>query len=64
MKSGRKRLYGVPLVFHSFEELCEVNEIQIGWEFLYPSIFAGWLPLYLHVENAIGSYLLASQKSE
>lgn len=38
MKSGRKRLYGIPLVFDSFEKLCEVSEIRIQWN-IFHSIY-------------------------
>ena len=31
MKSGRKRLYGIPLLFKTFEELCEISRIEIRW---------------------------------
>ena len=35
--SGRKRLYGIPLVFKSFEELSLIKEIRITWEIYYPT---------------------------
>lgn len=34
--SGRKRLYGIPLLFKSFEELSHIKEIKITWEIYYP----------------------------
>ncbi|MFR5030426.1 MAG: hypothetical protein ACLUCI_03655 [Blautia hansenii] len=62
MKSGRKRLYGVPLVFHSFEELYEVNEIQIRWD-LYIPVYLRDEPLDLHVENVLVRYHLSFAKT-
>lgn len=38
MKSGKKRLYGIPLVFNSFDTLCGVNEIRIQWN-IFRNIF-------------------------
>ena len=32
MKSGRKRIYGIPLVFNTFEELCRISSISIRWD--------------------------------
>lgn len=37
LKSGRKRLYGIPLIFDSFEELCEISDVIIDWE-----IYESW----------------------
>lgn len=62
MKSGRKRLYGVPLVFHSFEELCEVDEVQIRWD-LYIPVYLRDEPLDLHVENVLVRYHLSFAKT-
>lgn len=32
LKSGRKRLYGYPLIFDTFAQLCNICEIQITWD--------------------------------
>lgn len=65
MKSGRKRLYGIPLVFHSFEELCEVNEVQIRWDFYIPTYLKGReRPLDLHVKNILIRYHLEFNKTD
>lgn len=62
MKSGRKRLYGIPLVFPSFEELCEVNEVQIRWV-LYVPVYLRKHPVDLHVENVLVRYHLSFAKT-
>ena len=63
MKSGRKRLYGIPLIFHSFEELCEVDEVQIRWD-LYIPVYLRDEPLDLHVENVLVQYHLKFKKTD
>lgn len=32
MKSGKKIIYGIPLVFKTFEEISQVSEVLINWE--------------------------------
>lgn len=32
MKSGKKILYGIPLIFKTFEEISQVSEVLINWE--------------------------------
>lgn len=32
MKSGKKIIYGIPLIFKTFEELSQVSEVLIDWE--------------------------------
>ena len=63
MKSGRKQLYGMPLVFHSFEELCEVNEVQIRWD-LYVPVYLREHPVDLHVKNVMVQYHLRFEKTD
>lgn len=63
MKSGRKQLYGIPLVFHSFEELCEVNEVQIRWD-LYVPVYLREHPVDLHVKNVMVQYHLRFEKTD
>lgn len=43
MKSGHKRLYGIPLIFETFEELTEISEVIIKWE-----IFSGYILENIH----------------
>lgn len=63
MKSGRKRLYGIPLVFPSFEKLCEVNEVQIRWD-LYVPVYLRKHPVDLHVKNVLVQYHLKFEKTD
>ena len=42
-KVGRKRVYGVPLIFDTFEELCEVSDIHIQFD-IYSSIYMDEMP--------------------
>lgn len=59
MKSGRKRLYGIPLVFHSFQELCEVKEVLIRWDIFSPIYLReNEMPLDLNVKNVVVRYKL------
>jgi hypothetical protein len=41
MKSGRKRAYGIPLVFDTFEELAEVEQVNIEWHIYCYTVFKG-----------------------
>ena len=66
MKSGRKRLYGIPLVFKTYQELCAVSDIVIKWE-----IYEKWSlgesdePLDIHVKQVVVDYHLDfTQNSE
>lgn len=64
MKSGRKRLYGIPLVFKSFEELKTISEIIIKWD-----VYTYWYldgtedPLDLHINNLEIKYQLNFKKN-
>lgn len=44
-KQGRRRLYGIPLVFSSFESLQEIIEIQIHWNIYIPDWYQNELPV-------------------
>lgn len=51
MKSGRKRLYGIPLIFKSFEELETVSEIIIKWDvYTYHHLNNIETPFDLHID--------------
>lgn len=63
MKSGRKRLYGVPLVFRTFEELEKVKYIQIRWDIYYRT-YLDDRPFDLTLANHIVDYELTFQKPE
>lgn len=64
MKCGRKRLYGIPLLFKTFEELCEVDEITIRWD-----IYEGWAfkasdkAVDLHTHTLIVKYVLSFKEN-
>ena len=63
MKSGRKRLYGIPLIFHSFEELCEVKEVLIRWDLFVPIYLRKTEQVFdLRVENVMIRYDLGFEK--
>jgi len=63
MKSGRKRLYGIPLIFHSFEELCEVKEVLIRWDLFVPIYLRETEQGFdLRVENVVIRYELGFEK--
>jgi hypothetical protein len=65
MKSGRKRLYGIPLVFDTFEELNSVSDVEIRWD-----IYEQWSlegmdqPLDLHVTSVVVDYQLYFEKND
>lgn len=63
MKSGRKRLYGIPLVFKTFEQLCEVSEITIRWD-IYEEAFLGNndKPFQLDTKTLVIKYHLIFEK--
>lgn len=64
MKSGRKRLYGIPLVFKTYQELCAVSDIVIKWE-----IYEKWsldksdAPLDIHVKQLVIDYHLTFEQN-
>lgn len=41
LKNGRKVIYGIPLLFSSYEELAEIHEIHIEWGFGRPIFMKG-----------------------
>lgn len=59
MKSSRKRLYGIPLVFKSFEDLKSITDVKIKWS-LYqiaedtrtykPLLLANTLSIVYHID--------------
>lgn len=64
MKSGRKRLYGIPVVFKSFEELENVSEIIIKWDvYTYQHLKNIETPFDLHIDILEIKYLLNFEKN-
>lgn len=64
MKSGRKRLYGIPLIFQTFEELQKITEITICW-----SVYEKWnlntkieKPLDIHFNSLTVKYYLSFEQ--
>lgn len=55
MKSGRKRLFGIPLVFKSYAELCEVADISIIWD-IYENIHLNNEPFTLWFQRMLVDY--------
>lgn len=66
MRSGRKRLYGIPLVFQTFEELQEITEITIQWDAYEKWGLQGKLPKPLDVwfNSLVLKYHVAFEKDE
>lgn len=67
MKSGRRVLYGIPLVFRSFEELSGISDITIRWdvyELMYRSITEIGVkePPLPHLETVLVQYHLIFRK--
>lgn len=58
MKSGRKRLYGIPLLFKTFEEISQISEVLINWE-IYSEGMLGFI-----VKNLTVKYNLEFKKDD
>jgi hypothetical protein len=65
MKSGRKRLYGIPLVFKSFEKLCEIEEIKIKWD-IYEKWYSEGVkePTDLYLHTLVVKYILSFKEND
>jgi hypothetical protein len=58
MRSGRKRLYGIPLIFKTFEELRLIKRIQLRWDIFQIMYLREDIPFDLKLTNCIVDYEL------
>lgn len=65
MKSGLKRLYGIPLVFDSYESLCEVSDVIIKWDIYEEGVLKDKRKaLDLHITHLTIKYHLSFEKNK
>lgn len=62
MRCGRKRLYGIPLVFKSFEELSNIKKVEIRWD-IYNLSYISDKPLDLNLQTFNVKYDVEFRKS-